>query len=349
MLLHIVFLSEFSLSLPLQNQDRQMLQMRIVDLQTVGSSVNAADKPRPEKHVINPNVEQIEHIEPPIQEKLAEEAENEPDASATPSVTPENLTSQTTQDKTAETIVTATETQPPETLDGSEETQAQDENSTGSDAPAYQYIETEFEVSRNQDTHPAGTATIVFKLSRDTSYSLTSTTEAKGLASLIFGTLTQTSEGTLTEHGLQPNYYEYRYGNDEKRLQIAHFAWSDGVVEMKSAKGTKTEKLIEGTQDLLSFMYQFMFKPPLTNMQITMTNGKNLRTYTYSFEGEKIVKTKLGDLKTIHLMKAGEDEEKTEIWLAVDYQYLPIKIRKTEKNGTVIEQAATKISTEMPQ
>jgi hypothetical protein len=51
----------------------------------------------------------------------------------------------------------------------------------------------------------------------------------------------------------------------------------------------------------------------------------------------------LGELKTIHLLKGSTDEDKTEIWLATDYQYLPVKIRKTEKDGTVIEQVAIKI------
>jgi hypothetical protein len=76
-----------------------------------------------------------------------------------------------------------------------------------------------------------------------------------------------------------------------------------------------------------------------------MTNGKRLRTYAYSFEGEETITTKLGELKTIHLLKGSGDEEKTEIWLATDYQYLPVKIRKTEKDGTVIEQVVTNILT----
>jgi hypothetical protein len=81
-----------------------------------------------------------------------------------------------------------------------------------------------------------------------------------------------------------------------------------------------------------------------------MTNGKNLRTYAYSFEGEEMIDTKFSrHLKTVHLVKTGSEEDKTEIWLATDYKYLPIKIRKTEKDGTTVEQIMTNISTDPPQ
>lgn len=224
---------------------------------------------------------------------------------------------------------------------------AQDNTETEPIPPAYQYVETEFEVRRGSDTSAAGTARITFNIDKNGTYQINSTTEAKGLASLFFDPLVQKSEGMVTERGLTPNFFSYQYGKN--KAQSASFAWSDGVVLMHSAKGDKTEKLVTGTQDLLSFMYQFMFKPPFEAMQITMTNGKNLRTYTYSFEGEEIISTKLGKLKTVHLLKTGSDEEKTELWLGIEYQYLPVKIRKTEKNGSVIEQVVTNISTEIPQ
>jgi len=50
----------------------------------------------------------------------------------------------------------------------------------------------------------------------------------------------------------------------------------------------------------------------------------------------------------VHLLKSSGDEEKTEVWLASDYQYLPVRIRKTEKDGTVIEQIAADIQTRTP-
>ena len=210
----------------------------------------------------------------------------------------------------------------------------------------YQYVETRFEVFRGGDTSAAGIARIRFNINKDGTYQINSTTEAKGLVSLFFQPLVQKSEGLVTESGLKPIFFSYEYG--KSKTQSARFAWGDGILLLRTEKGDKTETLIPDTQDLLSFMYQFMFKPPLETMQISITNGKNLRTYAYSFEGEEVISTKLGELKTVHLLKSGDSEEKTELWLGLDYQYLPVKIRKTEKNGSVIEQIVTNIQTELP-
>jgi hypothetical protein len=155
----------------------------------------------------------------------------------------------------------------------------------------------------------------------------------------------QKSEGTVTDEGLRPDFYSYQYGTSAKKSQTANFDWEKRLLTMRNAKGESSVKLADGTQDFLSFMYQFMFTPPLENLQITMTNGKKLRTYNYTFEGEETIISKFGELKTIHLLKSSDDDEKTEIWLATEYQYLPVKIRKTEKDGTVIEQLISKLST----
>jgi hypothetical protein len=201
-------------------------------------------------------------------------------------------------------------------------------------------------VRRGTDSAPAGITKISFNLDKNKRYTLLSQTEAKGLASLFFSNLLQKSEGSVTDFGLRPDFYSYQYGGiSAKKLQTANFDWEKSILTLRNAKGESSMKLTDGTQDFLSFMYQFMYMPQLHNLQITMTNGKKLRTYDYAFEGEEIITSKFGELKTIHLLKSSVDDEKTELWLATDYQYLPVKIRKTEKDGTVIEQLISKLST----
>jgi len=214
----------------------------------------------------------------------------------------------------------------------------------------YTYVYTEYEITSGNDMGIIGTTQITFNMNvRMNTYQLKSISEAKGLAAIFLSKLEQHSEGEIDENGLKPTYYAYQYGNNPEKNQYAHLLWSEGLIEMTSKKGKKSAPLPEGTQDFLSFMYQFMFTPPLNAMQITMTNGKYIRTYTYSFEGEESIATKLGELKTLHLLKSGDSQEKTEVWLALDYQNIPVKIRKTEKNGEVLEQTVTTISTTRPE
>jgi hypothetical protein len=209
------------------------------------------------------------------------------------------------------------------------------------------YVEMEYEVKRGGQAGTLGRTHVLFKVHDENRYTLTSETEAQGLASLfISGKLVQRSEGLVTEHGLQPQHFFYQYGNNEAKAQRAELDWDNHTIAMQSSKGLVTQALPAGTQDLLSFMYQYMYQDPLAQMQVAVTNGKRLRTYSYSFEGEEQVQTRMGEIRALHIAKS-TGNEKTELWLAVDYRYLPIKIRKTDEDGTVLEQIMTRLNTDI--
>lgn len=214
---------------------------------------------------------------------------------------------------------------------------------------AYQFVETEFDVRTAIDGSTEGTAKITYNLMDNQQYALKSVIKPRGLAALIISDLLQTSDGTLTKNGLQPNAYLYQYGDKTDKTYSAKFDWASKVVSLITAKGTKTAEIADGTQDLLSFMYQFMYVAPLERMEISIATGKKLGNYDYSFDGEETINIPMGELKTLHIFYLGDDnDEKTELWLATDYQYVPVKIRKTEKNGKIYELAATRINTARP-
>ncbi len=211
---------------------------------------------------------------------------------------------------------------------------------------AYQYLETEFDVRTAIDGSAEGKATITYDVIENMQYRISWLTEGAGIMALLFPALLQTSDGELTKTGLRPSHYLYQFGKKADKTRAASFDWQAKKVILQTAKATKTEDLPEGTQDLLSFMYQFMHVPPLQHMQMPIVNGKKLRIYDYSFEGEEQINSSLGELKTIHILHSGSnEEEKTELWLAIDYQYVPVKIRKIESDGSVVEMLATRITT----
>lgn len=211
------------------------------------------------------------------------------------------------------------------------------------------YVDMDFDLRRAADSGTVGIAHISYKATQDGAYTLNSVTEAKGLVSLfIAGKLTQTSEGKVTSKGLQPTNFVYQFGDRADKTQRASFDWQTGKLNMVTSKRSDQVDLPEGTQDLLSFMYQFMFVAPLDQTQLAVTNGKKLRNYSYQFEGEETLQTRIGALRTTHIVKGGGDgEEKTELWLASDYRNIPVKIRNTDKDGSVIEQIVTRLSTDI--
>lgn len=225
---------------------------------------------------------------------------------------------------------------------------------TAINTEAYQYVETEFDVRTDIDANvkssPAGRAKMVYQLFPNTAYyQIDSLMAPSGLASLFISDLLQKSTGLLTDQGLRPNSFLYQYGNKADKTYQARFDWDNATLRMQTAKGEKQAPLENGAQDLLSFMYQFMFIPPLNDMQLYVTNGKKLSYYEYSFEGEANISSKMGDIKTIHIARSNADnDDKIELWLALDYQYVPVKIRKTEKNGKVYELLVTSLKTTKP-
>lgn len=213
-------------------------------------------------------------------------------------------------------------------------------------------VETDFDVLMNHNLERVGTAKIYYSKGTDQRYELTWKVSATGLIGLLYPDLMQTSQGRIMDFGLMPDFYLYKFGEREDKSYQASFYWTDKEVALQSTKGTKRVTLDSDItpghiQDFLSFMYQFMFAPPLDEMQMYLTNGRKMDLYTYAFEGEETLELKFGNVKTYHIQHAKADsEDKTELWLAMDYQYVPVKIKKTEKNGTVIEQVATRLKFE---
>ncbi|HQR51431.1 MAG TPA: DUF3108 domain-containing protein, partial [Methylophilaceae bacterium] len=137
--------------------------------------------------------------------------------------------------------------------------------------PPPRHVEIDFQVLRKGGK--AGVEHQKYQVADDGSYLLQSVIEPKGLLALALSDLVQKSTGTVTENGLRPSNYLYQYGRNTDKAQKADFDWKTGMVTMGTRAKQRTAELREGAQDMLSFMYQFMFVPPLQEMQLAITNG----------------------------------------------------------------------------
>ena len=214
-------------------------------------------------------------------------------------------------------------------------------------AKPYQHVSTDFEVFVNGESRPAGKASIEYVREEADHYRLHWQVEGRGLLKLLYPALDQQSSGQVTLSGLRPSVYRYAFGQRVDKTYEARFDWDNSVITLKTSKGEQQQPLQLNTQDILSFMYQFMFVPPLQQMRVILTNGRKLGEYEYVFEGEDSLVIDDRTVQTLHIAHTrGDTDEKTELWLASEYRYVPVKIRKLEKNGMVIEQVATRLIAE---
>ena len=210
----------------------------------------------------------------------------------------------------------------------------------------YKKVVIDYDVRRSLDSSPVGVAKTTYLLEQDNHYSIRNEIEAKGLVSLFYwNKVVQTSDGMITPDGLRPINYHYQFGSKIDNLAV--FDWESKKVII-TANGNKSEvEMHEGSQDVLSVMYQFMFEPPLTKMKLYVTNGKNYKPYDYAYVGDEIIETEVDRIETMHIAKFNyTNEERIDLWLAKDYRFIPVRIRKTEKDGSILDQSAKKIETE---
>lgn len=337
LVLHFILLGFVQIDLTIFAPEKEVVEIRFANL--VKSTA-----PKPRQKAVEVPVESLPTPQPDPAENNPVEVP--PPVMPAPQVSPQEQTAAEVMpveaaSENSEEVITEAETEPEQVL----------EPAAGeTEEPPLTHVETEFDILRGTDGYKIGKTSIQYTSRGDGTYMIHSESEAKGLASVFVpDKLIQRSEGLLTEQGLQPHSFLYQYGKDTK-AQRAKFDWENRKLILETSKGAQIVRLPKDAQDLISFMYQFMFVPPLQELQLNITNGKRLKAYSYSFVGEEDLSTKIGIVHVMHLENINDDgDEKNEIWLAVDYRFLPVKIRKTEKDGSVIEQVMTNIKTDILQ
>jgi hypothetical protein len=179
-------------------------------------------------------------------------------------------------------------------------------------------------------------------------YKIESITEGIGVYAL-FGKRVLKSEGLVNAEGLQPLHFESHQGEAAKKSVFADFDWQNQMLTMKAKGKDSSVSLLKGTQDIASYVYQWMLVAPVGDViTLPVTTGKKLRQYQYSIiaNGDEM-ETPAGKFKVIELSNAGkvDAEDEKHIWLAVDHDYLPVRILMQDDKGVMIEQILTGIET----
>lgn len=206
-------------------------------------------------------------------------------------------------------------------------------------------IQLEYEVKRNGKRF----ATLKESFTQNgKQYSIKSVTRGLGVYALL-GERKLTSTGAVTKEGLKPSRFELRQGKANKKTLIADFNWAKNTLNMQVKGETKSEPLAKGTQDLASYVYQFMFNPPTKALiKVALTTGKRLNQYEYKVVARDLKVDAAGvSYKTTQISNdAGANEDKKQLWLAQDQYYLPVRYKLTDEDGDSFEQTLTKIHVE---
>ena len=169
---------------------------------------------------------------------------------------------------------------------------------------------------------------------------------AVGIVSLVYsGHLTQSSEGVASADGLSPLRYAEKRGKRAERVLVF-----DPVAQTMIGMGDPPKVSVPAaTQDRLSIFFQLAW---LVRRQPAMIEaGRTLRLPLASMKGVDIVtvtsagRTELGidgDRVPVIALRlrnlAKPDDPRIDVWLAIDGDGMPVRIRFEEQDGTVVDQ-----------
>jgi hypothetical protein len=172
-------------------------------------------------------------------------------------------------------------------------------------------------------------------------YALTEIWKGKGILSLR-GSAKRTSRGRVTPHGLRPlEYTDERSGRDTAR---ATFDWTAQTLTQQYRDAPQKMALPPRPHDRLAFLFEFAFVPPRKpEVVFDVADGRGLSHQVYKVGEREQTRVPAGDFRTVKVTRTKEGE-RADLWLAVDRDYLPVRIVITQKDGVVLEQVATRIA-----
>jgi hypothetical protein len=164
-------------------------------------------------------------------------------------------------------------------------------------------------------------------------------------AMLVGKILEAKSEGAIDEYGLAPaSFTEKRFRKD---ATTASFDRAAKTISFSASSATYPIK--GGEQDRNSAIWQLIsvargmpakFKPG-SEWTLFVVGQNDADPWTFKVLKQEKIKTPLGDLNTVHLVKAsrpGAKGQQLDIWLAPALEWYPVRLRYTDPDEDFIEQ-----------
>lgn len=212
-------------------------------------------------------------------------------------------------------------------------------------AAAPQEMSLEYDLYRNG--LKLGQVTDTFTRSGDR-YTLTSETRASGpLKALWPGSIRLESTGDITRQGLRPEQFLHARSDSPHKLARARLDWKQRSIAWQyKGEAWTADGLLDGAQDQLSQVYQFMFVPALpADFSLQVVSGRDLNDYRYTRSEGGAIETPLGPLVTQQYQRITRqaDEKAVTVWIAPARNNLPVQIRVSE-DGVTLEQRLVRAS-----
>lgn len=166
-------------------------------------------------------------------------------------------------------------------------------------------------------------------------------------ASALFASITETSSFKIEGSAVIPLEYQYhRSGIGKKRDAVLSFDWETNTVLNDVQNQPWRMDVPVGAMDKL--LYQFKLREdllaayqsgdPWPELEYTIADGGQLKTYSFKVIGEEMIETPLGKMNTIKAARVNDNRDReSTFWLAPDYDFLLVRFQQMEADGDGFE------------
>ncbi|MBI3285177.1 MAG: DUF3108 domain-containing protein [Burkholderiales bacterium] len=202
--------------------------------------------------------------------------------------------------------------------------------------------ELQYSIRARQSSLPlSGSALVKWQLSADQKYSIVTETRAM----LVGKILDASSQGGIDEHGLAPDkFIEKRFG---KPATITSFERNSKTIRFTASAVTYPIK--GGEQDRSSATWQLIAQIRAATDQLKagsewkmfVAGRRDAEPWTFKASARETLRTPLGELATIHIVKApppDSQDQQLELWLAPALEWYPVRLRFSDADGDFVDQ-----------
>ena len=191
-----------------------------------------------------------------------------------------------------------------------------------------------------------GTSTRSLSSGNDGTYIYASNTHATGIISwFVRDQIDEYSKWTFNDGHIRPMEYVYhRHGGIKSRNVKLKFDWQHLTVTNTINGDAWHMKIPADAQDKLVYQLSIMYdlSKGKKALEYKIADGGKLKDYSFEIDGEEILNTVMGRLKTLRIQRIGDKRDST-VWCAPKLYYLPVKLEQQDTDGSHLSMQITSL------